>query len=92
MKRAIYALGLSLLAALPAAAQTSVAGDWEVTRPASAKARQPTFASGDMVGGYVFKGGDPNDPRNWVKAPPGAVSTQLGASAGQSASESQVPQ
>ena len=56
MKRAIYALGLSLLVAVPAAAQTSVAGDWEVTivSPQGTSTAQATLKQdGDKVSGVL---------------------------------------
>ena len=35
---------------------------WEVVK------RPSTLKTGDVVNGYVFKGGDPSDPNNWAKA------------------------
>ena len=56
MKRAIYILGLALFVAAPARAQTSVAGDWEVTivSPQGASTAQATLKQdGDKVSGVL---------------------------------------
>lgn len=56
MKRAIYVLGLALFVAAPARAQTSVAGDWEVTivSPQGASTAQATLKQdGDKVSGVL---------------------------------------
>jgi hypothetical protein len=36
----------------------------------------PPPSPGDLMDGYIFKGGDPSDPNSWSKAPAGAAQTR----------------
>jgi hypothetical protein len=42
----------------------------------STPAGTPPPSPGDLVDGYIFKGGNPADPSNWTKAPEGAAPTR----------------
>jgi hypothetical protein len=62
-------VGTSPTDAFRAAAQPSPASG--ATAPAPSGPSAPGLPKqGDIVNGYVFKGGDPADQKNWIEAPP----------------------